>query len=172
MADAPIYMQWFNDPDVTRFVLIALPYTLPAEEEVLRDFCQQKPDHLVLGIRLKDTMQLIGNCSLFRIDSIHRCATLGIVIGDKQQWSKGYGTEATQMLVDVGFRTLNLNRIDLDVHDFNARAIQCYEKIGFVKEGELRQAVWMGDRYYNTVRMGILRDEWFQLQPEPVCKTE
>ena len=117
-------------------------------------------------------MQLIGNCSLFRIDPVHRCATLGIVIGDKQQWSKGYGTEATRILVDVGIRTLNLNRIDLDVHEFNERGLRCYEKIGFVKEGEFREAVYADGLYYNTIRMGMLRDEWFQQQPVPVCKTK
>ena len=58
------------------------------------------------------------------------------------------------------FRTLNLNRIWLHVFEFNERALRAYEKVGFVREGVLRQDVFREGRYWNTVVMGILRDEW------------
>jgi RimJ/RimL family protein N-acetyltransferase len=167
--DVKIYQRWLNDHEVLQFLTQVYPLTTEGEQLWLEQLTEQNPTHVILAIRLKDSLRLVGNCSLFKIDPVHRSACLGIVIGEKSQWSKGYGTEATRIIMDVGFRDLNLHRIYLDVHDFNARAIRCYQKLGFVKEGEFRQAIYINGQYHNTIRMGILNEEWFKLQPEPVC---
>jgi RimJ/RimL family protein N-acetyltransferase len=83
----------------------------------------------------------------------------GIGIGVTSMWGKGYGTEATRLLVRHAFQTLNLNRVGLEVYEFNQGAIRCYEKAGFRIEGRLRQSYFADGRYWDTVVMGILREE-------------
>jgi len=80
--------------------------------------------------------------------------------GEKAEWSKGYATEATHLLIGHAFETLNLNRVWLHVYDKNPRALRAYEKVGFKKEGVLRQDHYREGRYWNTIVMAILREEW------------
>jgi RimJ/RimL family protein N-acetyltransferase len=82
------------------------------------------------------------------------------MIAVKDQWNKGFGTEATKLFVAYGFETLNLNRIELRVYEYNARAIRVYEKVGFKHEGSLREDHYRQGRYWNTHVMSILRSEW------------
>ena len=85
---------------------------------------------------------------------------MGIVIGDKAQWGKGYGTDTMRTLVGWGFGELNLHRIALQVYDDNARAVHCYEKVGFKTEGRLRESNFHNGRYRDTLIMALLRAEW------------
>ena len=89
-----------------------------------------------------------------------RVGTCGIFIGDKNEQGKGYGTEAMKLLLGYGFNTLNLNRLDLKVNDFNSRAIKCYQNLGFVEEGRMREASFVNGKYHDQILMSILRKEW------------
>lgn len=102
----------------------------------------------------------IGNCALFQRNDTAQTAELGITIGDKDYWGKGYGREALDLLLDYGFRMLNLRRIYLHVHGRNERAIRAYRAAGFVEEGRLRQHVWSNGELDDLLVMGLLRDEW------------
>ena len=155
------YLKWLNDQEVTQFLNIRFPLNREAEQEHLERLVRES-NNLILGIHLKEPDQLIGNVGLHRLEQIDRRATFGIVIGDKEAWSKGYGTEATKLIVDHGFRALNLNRIELEVFEFNLRGMRCYEKVGFVHEGTRRQAVYRNGQYYDCIEMGLLRREWEQ----------
>jgi RimJ/RimL family protein N-acetyltransferase len=104
--------------------------------------------------------QLIGQCALFRFNHVAHSAELGITIGDKAYWGRGYGSEAISLLVDYAFRHHNLHRIYLTVNGDNARAIAAYTRGGFVEEGRLRDHAWSDGRYIALVYMGILRGEW------------
>lgn len=104
--------------------------------------------------------QLIGICGLYNTDEVARAASLGISIGNKAYWGRGYGREAVSLLVDYGFRMLNLQRIYLDVHARNERAIRAYRAVGFVEEGRLRRHIWSDGRYDDLIYMGVLREEW------------
>lgn len=112
----------------------------------------------VFAIETKDG-QHIGNIEL-RINWVHRCAELGIPIGEKDYWGKGYGTDTVKTLLRFAFELLNLHRVYLQVAEFNTRGIRCYEKCGFVHEGRTRQGRFINGRYWDTLHMGILRDEW------------
>jgi RimJ/RimL family protein N-acetyltransferase len=92
-----------------------------------------------------------------------RKARLGVMIGEKEYWSKGYGTDAMLTFLRFGFDEMNLNRIDLTVFDGNERAKACYRKCGFVEEGRLRQDRYSRGAYSDTLIMGILRDEFYAL---------
>lgn len=100
---------------------------------------------------------IIGIGGLRDVDPFGRTAELGITIGDKAYWGRGFGREAVALLVDYGFRMLNLRRVFLRVHGRNERAIRAYRACGFAEEGRLRQHVWSDGAYDDLVLMGILR---------------
>src|SRR5262249_24118667 len=140
--DAPVLVPWFNDPEVNRTLLQYLPLNLRAEEQFIEKLYQDDRQ-VVLGIVRRDDDRLIGSTGLHPIRPKERHTGFGIVIGDKESWNQGYGSEATALLVRYAFETLNLNRVWLHVFEENARAIRTYEKAGFRREGLLRQ-----DRYH------------------------
>ena len=158
-ADAAVLLPWVNDPEVTRHLLLHRPVNLKAEEDYIDHLYESEQD-VHLGIVVRETDRLVGGCALHRIDAKNRCASLGIFLGAKDAWGHGHGTEATRLLVGYAFETLNLNRVWLHVFEDNERAIRCYEKVGFKREGLLRQDYYRAGRYWNTIVMGILREEW------------
>ena len=113
-----------------------------------------------LGIVLKEDDKLIGATGLEDISFPHRNAEMGIVIGNKDCWSKGYGTEALNLMMGYGFDQLNLHKIFLRVFCYNPRAIRAYEKVGFKREAVLREYAYMDGEYCDEYVMGILEDEW------------
>ena len=158
-ADAALAQAWLNDPEVTRTLRRYWPISLRAEEDYIESI--QKSEHdLALVIVLKAEDRPIGLTGLHQIDFKDRHAEFGIGIGDKSEWGKGYGTETTRLLVDFAFATLNLNRVHLHVYANNPRGERCYEKVGFRKEGVLRQHCYREGRYWDSTCMAFLREEW------------
>lgn len=157
-ADAPTILPWVNDQKVIQHLLIHRPTNL-ATEEAFIDAVSRSDDDIVFGICDRDIGKLIGVAGLHRIDRKNRHAMFGIFIGGARSRGKGHGTEATAMVVRYAFDTLNLNRVCLHVYADNKPAIRAYEKVGFRKEGVLRQDSYRRGRYWNTLVMGILRGE-------------
>jgi RimJ/RimL family protein N-acetyltransferase len=157
--DAPVLVPWFNDPEVTRSLLVFRPLSRLQEEEFIAK-ANQDEHELTLGIALKSPDKLIGGIGLHGLDFRNRVAAFGIAIGDKLEWGKGYGTEATRVILQHAFESLNLNRVWLHVYEFNERGRRAYERVGFKKEGVLRQACFRDGRYWDAIVMGILREEW------------
>lgn len=159
--DAAAFQPWANDPEVTRQVLISRPMTL-ADETAFVERMRTSDRDVGLAIVLRRGDRLIGATSLHPSPGpgYNRSAMFGILIGEKGEWGRGYGTEATGLIVDHGFDTMNLNRIWLHVVEYNARGIRAYEKVGFQKEGVLRQDTYRDGRYWDTFVMAILREEW------------
>jgi [ribosomal protein S5]-alanine N-acetyltransferase len=157
--DAEQCVAWFNNPEITRTLLAYRPINLQAEHEFL-DKAPQSEHDLVLGIAVRDSNRLIGGTGLHQIDFKNRHAGFGITVGAKEEWGKGYGTEATRLMVQHAFETLNLNRVWLHVYEYNQRGLRVYERIGFQKEGVLRQDTYREGRYWDTIVMSILRAEW------------
>jgi len=158
-SDAPVIVPWFNDIEVTRTTLQYLPLNLRFEEQFIEKL-YQSDQQIVLGIAITEDDRLIGVTGFHQIDQRTRQASFGITLGVKAEWGKGYGTEATGLLVRYAFETLNLNRVWLHVFEDNARGLRSYEKVGFKREGLLRQDNFREGRYGNTVVMGLLREEW------------
>jgi RimJ/RimL family protein N-acetyltransferase len=159
-ADAPSYVRWMNDPEVNRTLAGgAFPLNLPKELDYIRKACADESG-LNLAIILKDGDWHIGGVGLHRIRQVHQTATFGIMIGETDCWGKGYGTEATRLMLRHGFRSLNLNRISLTVYDYNSRGIRAYEKAGFRREGLLRREIYTEGAFHDVIVMGILREEW------------
>ncbi|MDP9411100.1 MAG: GNAT family N-acetyltransferase, partial [Actinomycetota bacterium] len=102
----------------------------------------------------------VGRCGLYNIDRTARHAELGIGIGEREYWGRGYGREAVGLLLDYAFRLRNLRRVWLEVHADNERGMRAYRSCGFVEEGRMREHVWLAGRYVDNVIMGVLREEW------------
>jgi RimJ/RimL family protein N-acetyltransferase len=167
MSDLDRNYRWVNDPEVTRYLTMRYPIALLAEEAWMRENIA-KPlsyEHVFYAIETKDGVH-IGNISFHQVLPEDRKARLGIMIGDKGYWSKGYGTDAMLTLLRFGFGEMNLNRIDLTVDERNERARACYRKCGLVEEARLRQDRYAEGAYCDTLVMGILRDEFYALHGE------
>lgn len=104
--------------------------------------------------------QVIGGCGLRDFGPTEQTCELGIAIGNKEYWGRGYGREAIALLLDYAFRLVNARRVFLRVNGGNERAIRAYRACGFVEEGRLRRHVWSNGAYDDLVYMGILRGEW------------
>jgi RimJ/RimL family protein N-acetyltransferase len=121
---------------------------------------EQKDDELFLLIRTLHDDRTIGFIGLDGISWTHGDAWIGIGLGDREDWGKGYGTDAMRILLRYAFEELNLHRLSLSVFEYNPRAIRSYEKVGFVIEGSARQFLNRDGKRYDMILMGILREEW------------
>jgi RimJ/RimL family protein N-acetyltransferase len=159
--DLERFVRWFNDPEFLRFLSPLGIRLISYEDEVeWYENMRKDKDNYVYAIRTLAEDKLIGSCGLHRVDWRNRKALFGIGVGDRSYWGRGYGTDATRVLMEYAFDELNLNRVFLEVYDFNARAIHSYEKVGFVREGTLRQDLFRDGAYHDTYIMGLLREDW------------
>lgn len=161
-SDVPTFFRWINDPEVTAGLLLALPMSLAEEENWYENMLKRPPvEHpLTMEVRDGDDWKVIGNMGFHDVEWRSRAAEVGIMIGEKEYWNQGYGTEAMLLMLRHGFHTLNLNRIFLRVFANNPRAIRSYEKVGFVHEGCLRQDMYKNGEYLDVLVMSVLRSEY------------
>jgi RimJ/RimL family protein N-acetyltransferase len=122
---------------------------------------EQTSDTFVYTIVETERNQCIGMIELGKIDRINKSGRVRrFLIGEQDLRGKGNGQLALQKIISIGFEKLGLHRISLGVFDFNQSAIRCYEKVGFVKEGLLRDSRKIGDCYWSLYEMSILEAEW------------
>jgi len=122
-----------------------------------------KPDRYSFTVRTLDEDKLIGFFGL-RIDLMHNEALVGIGIGERDFWGKGYGTDMMKLCLQYVFSELCVERVSLGLHEYNARALRSYEKCGFRLEGRTRKDILREGKRYDSLWMGILREEWLQMQ--------
>ena len=152
------FTEWLNDFETTDY--IGKSYKVVTIADEIKHFENSKENEFVFFIIRKEDDELIGTVGLHNVDNINRRATLGIFIGDKSGRNKGYGTEAIRLILEYGFKYLNLNNIDLDVMEFNQRAQACYRKCGFKECGRRRKSEFLCGKYYDRVSMDILAEEF------------
>ena len=167
--DLANFLKWFNDPEVTQYLLLYLPITEMGEEKWIEEITVAKAKtnvHLVIEIVENDAFRPIGTIALSNIDTKDQTAEFAIAIGEKDYWSNGYGTEAARLIVDYGFRQLNLHRISSSAKAFNERSIRMHKKIGFQQEGIMRQSDFVNGQFHDKVMFGLLREEWELLREQ------
>ncbi len=158
--DIERYTKWMNDFEVTDYIGgSSKVVTLTGERTWLEDMAKNRKD-ISLEIVTLDEDKLIGTISLDGFNMIDRSAVLGIFIGDSDYRSHGYGTEAIKLMLEYGFKYLNLHSIRLDVLDVNERAHKCYLKCGFKDTGRDRERVFLNGKYYDMLHMDILENEF------------
>lgn len=152
----PTYYKWRNDETVA--VFDQSEFLRPRSYEEIEDWAQI----LVNGHTYIASVDgvYIGTIALMKVDERNRHAELAIVIGEKDYWSKGYGSQMMHTLLEYGFEGLNLERLYLHVFSFNERAIKFYEKFNFKHEGTLRNMLYRNGKYHDLLAYGLMRDEW------------
>ena len=163
-SDITNFLKWFNDPEVIQYLVMYLPLTEMTEEKWIENAAsrvQAGTDAIFVieGIE-GDSSKPIGTIALNGINPKDHNATFGIAIGEKDYWGKGYGTEATRLILYYGFRQLNLHRISSSAFSFNERSVRLHKKVGFKEEGRQREAIFKNGSFHDHVMFGILRDEW------------
>jgi RimJ/RimL family protein N-acetyltransferase len=161
--DLPRFVAWFRDPEVRRHLSVYLPFSLAQEERWFEAHLHKAEEgsSVLMAIDTAEGVH-IGNIGLESINWKDRAAELGIVIGEKQVWDQGYGTDALRTMLGVGFRQMNLHRIFLRVDADNARGIRCYQKAGLRHEGALRDAAFRDGVYLDQHIMSILAHEYIE----------
>lgn len=158
MADAETYAAWLNDLEVSQYTQIAKQsLTVDKERDILASISKEHN----YGIVDLASDALIGSCGLMDVDSVNRTAEIGIAIGDKSFWNRGYGTEALSLLLDYAFRYLNLYSVMLRYYAFNERGAACYAKVGFRTIGRWRSAIRRNLEAYDEVLMDITADDFY-----------
>lgn len=125
-----------------------------------KELIKERPDTYFFSIRTLKENQLLGDIGLDGIQWTHGDAFLGIALGNREDWGKGYGSDAMDLVLRYAFRELNLYRVSLNVFEYNPRAIHVYEKLGFVNEGRMRQFLNREGKRWDFLYMGITRQEW------------
>jgi RimJ/RimL family protein N-acetyltransferase len=136
------------------------PYTVADAEREYARWCAE-PHGWMIDVEGR----AVGHARLHTLDQAHRSARFAIGLFDVMVWSRGYGTEATRLVLRYAFEELGLHRVDLRVLEYNRRAIACYEKCGFVREGLERDSALVAGEWQSDVRMSILEHEYRALAP-------
>lgn len=168
-ADLPQLAAWRNDPDIRHRCRETRPLTLADQK---RWFTERvaNPDgkHRMFVVtydisektaRLANAVA-IGLVGLCYLDPIHRNAEVSFYIGDEAERGKGYCTAALRLLLDYGFGECGLHRIEAETFAFNEPGLKVLGKLGFVNEGPRRSAIWLGKQWHDSIRLGLLADEW------------
>ena len=154
------YTEWMNDFNVTDYIgRTDQIVTLTGEKEWLEN-CAKNTDNREFDIVELNSNKLVGTISLGQFSWVNRSSVLGIFIGDKDFRDNGYGTEAINLLLEYGFKYLNLHSIRLDLIAINERAHKCYLKCGFKDTGRSRDAIFLNGKYYDELHMDILESEF------------
>jgi RimJ/RimL family protein N-acetyltransferase len=156
----PLYQRWLNDFEVIATLGARLrPMTLESEGDWYERVSREQTD-VVFVIYDRASMRPIGSTGLHDVDHLHGTAEFGILIGEKEFWNRGYGTETARLMLDHGFTLMGLNNIMLTVFDYNGRGIRAYTRAGFREFGRRRQARRLGGRRHDVVYMECLASEF------------
>lgn len=157
-------IEWSKSPE---FLLqyAGSSFSYPLDELQLENYIQgaegEKPIRKIFKVVNLGNNAVIGHIELNKINLRNSSATVGrVLLGEPELRGKGIGTQMVRKVLQIGFDQLGLHRIDLGVFDFNLAAIACYEKIGFVKEGYLRECAKVGNEYWSLYLMSMLESEW------------
>ncbi len=160
---AEAYSRWYRNSEYSRLLdsVAARPRSFKAVKEWIEKKAEKDPpDEYPFSIYTLEEDRLIGEIGLDGIKWNHGEAFVGIGLGERDCWGKGYGTDAMRLILGFAFNELNLHRVSLTVFEYNTRAIRTYEKIGFVHEGQNRGMLLKDRKRFDMVHMGILRHEW------------
>ena len=163
------FSRWNRDSEFMR-LLDGSPLNLRSpkrlQKSLQEDLENQKSDRHWFAIRALADDKLLGDIDLSVDNWTSRDAFVGLGIGERDFWGRGYGTDVMKIILRYAFMEVNLQRVTLNVFEYNPRAIRSYEKTGFRHEGRMRQVLKREGQRWDLVFMGILRHEWMELQQQ------
>ncbi len=163
------WSKWWHDSEYGRMLDLDPAHLHSAraiKEWLEKEIDKEKPEMWLFGIRTLEEDRLIGFVDLSGV-SAYGNAWVGIAIGEREYWGRGYGTDAMKLVLRFGFLELGLHRVSLDVFGYNPRGIKSYEKAGFRHEGVEREMIKRDGKRHDVIFMGVLREDWIrQFGPE------
>lgn len=160
-TDANTLAVWIDNPEIRFFVSNVLPRT-PHFEESWIEGLEKDQENIVFGIETKEG-QFIGVMGVHRIDWVHRTCTTGAIIGEKDFWGKGFGTDAKMYLLKYIFDDLNLYKVCSTVIFYNKRSLNYSLHCGYKVEGTRRKHIFKDGKYHDLIELGLFRNEWFPI---------
>jgi len=158
--DLPSVVNWYRDREITRLTRYQARPMSQGEVERFFELRMLAPDALAYSIVELPDWRLIGFTTFSSLDGDNGSALFHITIGEPDAWGRGFGTEATELMLQHAFERLGLHRIGLSVFEFNERAIRAYRRCGFVVEGRARESIWRDGRWWDELAMSMLSSEW------------
>jgi RimJ/RimL family protein N-acetyltransferase len=160
-ADVPALFSIFRDSETMRYWANPAMTEMAEAESLLRDIKRHAEAETLFqwGIALREDDLVIGTCTLFRIHREHRRGELGYIL-HRDFWGRGFATEALTALVEHSFGTLGLHRLEADVDPRNAGSIRLVERLGFKREGHLRERYFVAGDIQDSVIYGLLAPDW------------
>ncbi|OGN88106.1 MAG: hypothetical protein A2X23_11040 [Chloroflexi bacterium GWC2_73_18] len=159
------FLRWYGDPEIARLTRY---HVEPMSPDEIRRYFETRvlsSETLSGAIHLAAGDRLIGTTTFSQLDGSNGSVMYHITIGERDAWGRGYGTEATELMLRLAFERLGLHRVGLSVFEFNERAIRSYDKAGFRVDGRLRDAIWRDGRYWDEIIMSVLENEWRERAP-------
>ena len=157
--DLPYIQKWSNDAEIRKLTGEVAPMSRTEAEKFCKELRADK-ERVWFVIVLKKGNRVIGEAGLLRMFKPWRCTDMTIIIGEKDAWGKGYGTEAGRLILEFAFKQLRFHRISVGVVGLNQRAIRFWESLGFKKEGVERDGYYCDNQYSDFIMMSILEDEY------------
>jgi ribosomal-protein-alanine N-acetyltransferase len=159
--DTEFVFHHFSDADVCRYLYDAEPFRSEDDAISLIRWYDNKerPDHNRWLMVLKDTSALIGTCGYHAWDRDNNIAEIGYDMR-REFWGYGYMTEAMQAALQHGFGSMNLNRVQAYVAPENEGSVRLLQRLGFMREGTVREKHLFRERYYDHYCFSLLRREW------------
>jgi len=154
------YLSWLNDEEVTKGLASGVfPSTLEDLKKYIHSTTSTR-NTIMFAICDKQNDLHIGNIKLDNFDWVNRTCELGLLLGDRSYWGKGIGTQVVELTLRYAFVQLNIRKVLLAVYANNPAAIRLYEKIGFQKEGCLREHIFYKGEYIDKYFMGIFSHQF------------
>jgi RimJ/RimL family protein N-acetyltransferase len=160
-TDIPTLIRWINDPEVRDFIAAILPQTEQQEEEWLSKLGSDNKN-IVLAVETKDG-KFIGNMGIHGINWVNRTCTTGAIIGEKDYWGKGFGTDAKMQVLNYIFNTLNLRKVYSEVIAFNKRSLNYSLHCGYKIEGLKKKHIFKKGKYWDFFELCLFKEDWLPI---------
>ncbi|MBI4119423.1 MAG: GNAT family N-acetyltransferase [Parcubacteria group bacterium] len=165
LKDVDNVMSWVNDPDVIKnFQHFTEKFTRKEETEFVKKILKSKKDY-VFSVFREDDGAYVGQCAINQISWENKLGRMSLIV-KKEHWGSGYAQKILPLLLRFAFRKLKLHKVWGMAYATNRRALHIYSKLGFKKEGLLREEYFWHGKYHDMVRIGILADEFTKGGPK------
>lgn len=145
------YVKWMNDTDINQFLESRFQTHSKKTIEEFINNTNNCPSEYLLGIFLKNSDKHIGNIKIGGIDSHHKFAYIGLIIGDKNEWGKGYATKAIQLATQYGIKKLEINTLISGIYSNNKASYKVFTNAGYQYCGKYKNKLLYNNKYYDEI---------------------